>query len=262
MLPAPLWKSEKLTLAQTTLHLLSGHVEGKIPPDPALLALKPAAEEVYGLVRGYFLDRTDILAFKPPATWELDVCPAVAGDQLRDLVFAHVTGEPYPVRWKTLSGRSGTTEPIAVRLGTYSPAPDGSTVFGCVDFDGGGHHSASLADPLGAALAFLGACRDTGLVAHLERSGGGEGYHVWAFFSKPVAASVVRRVLFGLLPSGLKLARGGDADARKNVGVEVFPKQDHIGEGGVGNMVWLPWWHGAVEGGNLFYRADDTGEAL
>src|SRR5262245_59383014 len=33
-------------------------------------------------------------------------------------------------------------------------------------------------------------------------------------------------------------------------------------EGGLGNQGWLPWWHGAAEGGAQFYRLDADGELV
>jgi hypothetical protein len=43
-------------------------------------------------------------------------------------------------------------------------------------------------------------------------------------------------------------------------GVEVFPRADRVREnGGVGNQIWLPWFHGAKPGGNVFYRRATAG---
>src|SRR5436190_1685268 len=81
------------------------------------------------------------------------------------------------------------------------PATDGSTIYGSADFDGGGRHKNPLANPLGAALDFWENCRRVGLVAHLERSGGGLGWHTWLFFDAPMPAALVRKVLFALLPA-------------------------------------------------------------
>jgi hypothetical protein len=107
------------------------------------------------------------------------------------------------------------------------------------------------------ALSILAAAERLGLPAYLERSGGGGGWHVWVFFDGPVPAKKARALLFALIPSGVMLADGTAADAQNNRGIEVFPKQDECPEGGYGNMVWLPWWHGAAEGGNLFYALNE-----
>jgi hypothetical protein len=158
-------------------------------------------------------------------------------------------------------GRSGAVVGH-VRLGAYSPAPDATTLFGVIDCDGGSRHGNPLADPLGTALAILDSLERLGIHGHLEQSGGGRGWHVWVFFTCPVPASRVRRLLFAVVPGDAKLVNGTEADARRNAGIEVFPKQNHIAVGGLGNMVWLPWWHGARGGANQFHQIRPGGELL
>jgi hypothetical protein len=211
------------------------------------------------LFETHFLNRTDALAFAPP--WNGAVARAVVTNNLAELLTAHVSGACVRVPWQNQQGQSGETQPMLVRIGTYAPSPEGTTVFGCVDFDGGGRHKNPLDDPLGAALAFVENCTAAGLPCHLEKSGGGQGWHVWIFFDQPQSAAVVRKRLLRLLPAA-KLADGRQADATKGLGIELFPKQDRIPEGGYGNMVWLPLWHGAKGGGNLFYKLDDGGELV
>src|SRR5262249_39286314 len=146
------------------------------------------------------------------------------------------------------------------RVGTYSPAPDGLTRFGVIDCDGGGRHGNPLADPLGVALQILDRLRRVGITASLERSGSGTGWHVWVFLDSPLPASRVRRLLLAVIPRDTFLANGTTADASANRGLEVFPKQNSIAGDGLGNMVWLPWWHGAAGDGNLFHEVGPDGE--
>jgi hypothetical protein len=213
------------------------------------------------LLHRYFLNRTDRVAFAPP--WEGDACPVDATDNLDALLADHLAGEgpPVPARWKTLKGKEGVVEGHH-RLGTYSPAPGpaGLTRFGCVDCDGGGRHGNPLADPLGTALLILDALQRLGIVAYLERSGSGTGWHVWILFAAPVPASKVRALLFAVIPASVELRNGKSADVQANRGLEVFPKQDAVAADGLGNMVWLPFWHGAAEGANQFYRVEADGE--
>jgi hypothetical protein len=63
------------------------------------------------------------------------------------------------------------------------------------------------------------------------------------------------RVGAPIAPKSAPLASGGVADVRSARGIELFPKQPKIRRTGYGNLVWLPWWTGASEGGNRFYRA-------
>jgi hypothetical protein len=220
------------------------------------------------LLQEHFFNRTDRVAHL--AAWG-DPCPAQGGEDLPALLQGHVAGEKVEVRWgPTKRGKSGRRTG-RFRIGSYSPAPDGTVRVGCVDCDGGGRHSAPLADPLGAALAILTGAERLVLPAYLERSGGGAGWHVWLFFREPVPAGKVRRLLLALCPAGLPLKEGGTADPARNKGLECFPKQDALAEDGTGNMVWLPWWHGAAErakqshqanpeGANQFHQANPEGE--
>jgi hypothetical protein len=224
------------------------------PPRP----FTPDAEQFVRLCRKYFLNRTDTLAFLP--SWSKQACRAVVGDDLDNLLVAHLRGGGGTIRWGSKGNQGGEDRPPRVRLGTYGPSVDGLVLHACVDFDGGGRHAAPLKDPLGAALAFVERCASVGLVVYLEQSGGGAGWHVWVFFAGRVSAAVVRRVLFALMPDGVKMKDGSDADARNGKGIEVFPKQDAIDPDGFGNMVWLPFWGGAAGAASLFHRVNDGGE--
>jgi hypothetical protein len=214
------------------------------------------------LLRRHCFNRTDRLCFLAP--WG-DPCPCQGGDNLDAMLLSHVLGEAAPevtVDWgPTNKGNSGS-EVGRFRVGTYSPRPGtGLTVYAVVDFDGSGSHSAPLVDPLGAALALMLALGRLGLACHLEKSASGAGWHVWIFFAEAVPATDVRRLLFSLLvPSPHHLTDGTFADPKGNRGIEVFPKQDTLPEGGTGNQVWLPWWaDAAAEGGNQFHRLSEVG---
>jgi hypothetical protein len=224
---------------------------------------RPDAAAAIGLIHAHFLNRTDVVAFFPPENWKIDASPTEAGDNLDALLRAHLLGPDAPfvrTRWTSKKGKASTALG-RFRIGTYSPAPDGTTVYGCVDCDGGGRHGNPLAMPLEVAWKVWLRLLLLGIEAHLEKSGGGKGWHVWLFFDKPVSAADVRRLLFSVVPADARLADGGLADAKAGKGIEVFPKQDSLPEdGGVGNMVWLPWWHAAPEGANVFYRYSQLGE--
>ena len=109
-------------------------------PDPHLLV---------GLLHRYFLCRTDVIAFLAP--WGKP-CPAEISEELEALLLAHVQGESAPkatVRYRNRRGKGAASGRF--RLGAYAPAPDGTTKWLCLDFDGGDHADA-LADPKAAAL--------------------------------------------------------------------------------------------------------------
>ena len=74
----------------------------------------------------------------------------------------------------------------------------------------------------------------------LERSGG-KGYHVWLFFDGPVEAYRVRAWLDHEFWPRWNLQTNATP-------LEVFPKQDSLSEGGMGNLVKLPLGVHAVSG--------------
>jgi hypothetical protein len=193
-------------------------------------SLRPTAEDAIRLFRHYFLNRIDFVAILAP--WRKP-CPVEANGTLDALIAAHVLGNSAPQARVHCTSRNGAEVLEGrFRIGSYAPAPDQTTRWLCLDFDGKGHEDA-LADPLAAAIATLTAMRKAGLVAHLERSGGGEGWHVWLFFDAPIPAANARALGLALAPKDVVLAAGGVADPEKSKGIEVFPKSKRIAVGAV-----------------------------
>lgn len=219
--------------------------------------IKRDIPRVLRLLDTRFFARKDKVAILAP--WGKP-CPAEVLGEFKFLLGGHILGRRGSLGYVRYTTRQGTKEETGFyRVGTYAPALDGTTPWICVDLDGEGH-AAALADPTGVALRIQRTFTEAGLPVHLEKSGGGHGWHVWCFFERPIQASVARRLAFALLPKDVLLADGGIANPEKGQGIEVFPKQDRVNGNGVGNSVWLPWWAGAPEGANEFYRVTDEGE--
>ena len=215
------------------------------------------ATRLVALLRDHFFTRTDIAsAFMP---WGKPH-PVSGGEYLQALLKSHVIGQTGPKAVARLVKRDNSTQVTSgrYRVGTYTPDADGNTRWLCVDFDGS-DHSDGLVDPEAAALATRRACAALGVAAHLERSGGGIGWHLWVLFAEPVPATDARRLAQAVVPTGLPLVSGCSADPRANRGIEIFPKQDRIRENGYGNLVWLPLWSEAPAGANQFYRTEEGG---
>jgi len=220
----------------------------------------PLVELKCSLLREYFFSRKDIAAFFGP--WG-NPHPTIPPTDFGALLAAHVVGENAPkAAVHHTSKRKGGHKVIKgwFRIGSYVPAPDNTTPWLCIDFDGGEDHADALADPTAAVMKSYRLFADQSLPAYLERSGGGKGWHLWLFFEPGIQAEKVRRLAQQLLPTDLPLANGGTADHRSNKGVEIFPKQDRLSRKGTGNLVWLPWWSDARGSGNQFFRVaeDDS----
>lgn len=105
-----------------------------------------------------------------------------------------------------------------VRIGIYPLLSDGRTFFLALDFDGPGSRE--------SAWRVLHFARHFHLPFVWEVSKSGDA-HLWLFFSGPVSSRDARRVARMLLE---------ESEAR----AEIFPKQDEVPEGGMGNFIWLP----------------------
>ncbi len=234
-------------------------------------APRPDAITACRLLREYIFSRIDIVAARQSwidrKTKERVSQPRpVTGDAHLDaLVAFHVSG-PDPSKAPALSyinrktgGRVADKRGFD-RLGSYIVAPDNTTVCLCLDFDGPGH-PLPLADPQATMLACVDRCRALGIPVHIEKSGGGHGWHLWVFFDTPVPAADARLLAHFVAPSGHVLVSGEPADIRAGRGIECFPKQNTVSDKkiGAGNMVWLPFWYGAKDSGNQFHRMDENG---
>lgn len=220
----------------------------------------PAPEDALRLFRSRFLNRTDVVSICAP--WGKP-CPIYPDrGTLDDLLLGHVFGVRVPPTNITYRNRRGAGAVRGhFRVGSYCPGLDNATRWLCIDFDGPGHAD-PLADPQGTAVSTLVAFETAGLPAYLERSGSAMGWHLWCFFDPPLAAAEARELGYALAPKNAPLADRPDvlADPRLARGIEVFPKQDKLrrgGKKGLGSPVWLPWWSGAPDGANTFYRRSE-----
>ncbi len=126
-------------------------------------------------------------------------------------------------------------------LGVYPVRSDGTVSFAAVDIDVKKEFlpqrrldpafAATVEESMrGGLRKLIARCNDRNLPAMAEWSGK-KGYHLWLFFETPVAARAVRLLLKQLI-QGL--------GAEEMWSLELFPKQDRVPEGGIGNLIKLP----------------------
>ncbi|MGH3257281.1 MAG: TOTE conflict system archaeo-eukaryotic primase domain-containing protein [Streptosporangiaceae bacterium] len=101
------------------------------------------------------------------------------------------------------------------------------------DFDG--------QDALTEALMYVKAGRAFGVPVALEVSRSGVGMHAWVFFTAPLPAETARRLGTGLLREAMAI-RGKVNLASYD---RLFPSQDLLPVGGVGNLIALPLFRSA-----------------
>ncbi len=104
------------------------------------------------------------------------------------------------------------------------------------------------------ALAYLDAARSAGMPVALERSRSGNGAHVWAFFSAPVPASAARRVGVYLLREAMTVRAELDLASYDRL----FPTQDFMPKGALGNLIALPLQGACRRRGTTVFLDPDT----
>jgi superfamily II DNA or RNA helicase len=133
-----------------------------------------------------------------------------------------------------------------VHVGLY-PLLDGDRCWWlAADFDG--------QDALVDALMYVKAARAFQVPVALEVSRSGVGAHTWMFFTAPVPAETARRLGTGLLREAMTL--------RGNVNLasydRLFPSQDLLPSGGVGNLIALPLYRQARDRGATVFLDLET----
>jgi superfamily II DNA or RNA helicase len=179
--------------------------------------------------RALFAARTDIYAtrIENSRTGWRGWLPAVRGGWQRGI--PHERRDYLPLTKDVLAAHLKGD----VHVGVY-PLLDGDRCWWlAADFDG--------QDALTEALMYVKAGRAFGVPVALEVSRSGVGMHGWVFFTAPVPAGTARRLGTGLLREAMAI-RGKVNLASYD---RLFPSQDLLPAGGVGNLIALPLFRSA-----------------
>ena len=191
---------------------------------PATVTAASAAQEKVAFYASLFRSRSDVYAVR----WDSDRTgrggwmPAVQGGFRKgvrpaDRQYLPLTEE---VVTRHLSGD--------LEIGLYPLLDNDRCHWLAADFDG----ATAMLD----ALACLKAARAYGVTAALEMSRSGAGAHVWVFFTSAVPAAQARQLGTGLLREAMTMA------GRLNLASydRLFPSQDLLPLGGIGNLIAAP----------------------
>jgi superfamily II DNA or RNA helicase len=197
---------------------------GLFEAPPGLVHAGSPPEAKVALFSALFAARTDMYAvrWENTRTGKAGWLPAVRGGWRKGV--PHAERAYLPLTAELLASHlSGE-----VHAGLY-PLLDGDRCWWlAADFDG----SAAMLD----ALAYLKAARSLAVPAALEVSRSGVGAHAWVFFTGPVPAETARRLGTGLLREAMALRGQMDLASYDRL----FPSQDVLPAGGVGNLIAAP----------------------
>ena len=115
-----------------------------------------------------------------------------------------------------------------VVAGVYPMLPDETCCFLAVDFDG--------AEWKNDISALRDVCDETKITSAVERSRSGEGGHVWFFFEEQLSAALARKFGTALLTAAMNRRHELDFKSYDRL----FPSQDTMPRGGLGNLIALP----------------------
>jgi superfamily II DNA or RNA helicase len=196
---------------------------------PGLVHKDSPNDSKVAFFRSLFAARTDIYAtrIENSRTGWKGWLPAVRGGWQRGI--PHEKRKYLPLTTDVLAAHLKGD----VHVGVY-PLLDGDRCWWlAADFDG--------QDALTEALMYVKAGRAFGVPVALEVSRSGVGMHSWVFFTAPVPAGTARRLGTGLLREAMAI-RGKVNLASYD---RLFPSQDLLPVGGVGNLIALPLFRSA-----------------
>lgn len=181
--------------------------------------------------------------------WKPGICPKNGGEKIRCLDCPNKDYKPLSIR-ALMAHLKGVKEDATDVIGIYPLLPDDTCHFLVFDFDNhapdaedGGNEGVAWQEDVDALRSI---CSTNGIDALAERSRSGRGAHVWIFFTEAIPAFLARQ--FG----AALLAKGAESVNMKNFRSydRMMPLQDHLPEGGLGNLIALPLQGQALRQGN------------
>lgn len=143
----------------------------------------------------------------------------------------------------------GEREDCTDVLGVYVMLKDNTCRFIVFDFDDHNADAEQSADWHEEVETMSDICRKCGIDCLVERSRSGHGAHIWLFFSEAIPAEKARKFGNALITKGTELVSVDNFRYYDRL----LPMQDVLPEGGLGNLIALPWQGRAMKNGNSVF---------
>ncbi|TRM13157.1 DEAD/DEAH box helicase [Lentibacillus cibarius] len=177
---------------------------------------KTKAEKInerVNLFRSLFKGREDVFAYR----WEMNSGKSGYSPARKNNRFLALTNQDI---YDHLIGKK--------TIGLYPVLHDHSCWFLAIDFDKTNWQK--------DVQLFVQTCKGFGLPANIEKSRSGNGCHVWIFLQEPIKANVARKLGSILLTKTIEKSGQRSLDSYDRM----FPNQDTVPEGRLGNLIALP----------------------
>lgn len=220
------------------------HIQGMVNTG-RIITNQSAEDEKIRLFKDLFKGRMDVYAIRwesadgrsgyTPACaneWQKPLClkPQVRCSKCQNRRFLPLTEQAL---YEHLSGKK--------TIGIYPLLPDETCWFLAIDFD----KKQWKRD----VIAFIETCKKFNIPSHIERSRSGNGGHVWIFFSSAIPSSIARNLGINLIKKTKSLYYEFGLESFDRM----FPNQNHLRQGGIGNLIALPLQKKARQKGNSVF---------
>ena len=165
--------------------------------------------------------------------WQYGVCPKADRQKVKCVSCPNRSWAPLSQRvlMAHLAGEKTDSSDV---IGIYPLLPDDTCRFLVFDFD---DHEASPGTAWQEDVdALRKICSQNAVPCYVERSRSGSGAHAWLFFDAPIPAELARRFGSALLTKGAESVNLKDFKTYDRM----LPAQEHLPEGGLGNLIALP----------------------
>ena len=133
-----------------------------------------------------------------------------------------------------------------IRMGTYAVKNQSMCSFLAIDLD----KSSFVAD----ARAIYEVCKTMDIIPSFELSKSGNGIHIWFFFLEDVRARDARILGDLIITQAMDISDGIDMKSYDRL----FPNQDYVAPGALGNLIALPLHYGSRSEGKTVFIDIDT----